>query len=109
MHRSEELVWATGATRPAVTWREIVPEDVCALDLMLLEQPANQGSGGRGLWRSKRVRLAADVLDADGTVVGTHAMICAITVVDHLVDVAIAIDDVVCGNFPRVGFLKLRQ
>jgi hypothetical protein len=36
-------------------------------------------------------------------------MIRAISVIDHLVDVAVAINDVVRGNFPRISSLKFRE
>ena len=48
------------------------------------------------------------MFDADGTMVGAHTMIGTISVVYHLVDVAVAIYDVVRGNFARIGSLKLR-
>ena len=76
---------------------------------MFLEQPADQRGGSGGLRRSKRVGFAANVFDADGTSVSAHTMIRAISVVYHLVDVAVAIDDVVRGNFSRIGSLKLRH
>ena len=53
VHRPEELVRTTGPSRTAVTGREIVAEDVCARDLMFLEQPADQRCGSGGLRRSK--------------------------------------------------------
>jgi hypothetical protein len=53
VHRAEELVRATGPSRPAVARREIVAEDVRARDLMFLEQPADQRGGSGGLRRSK--------------------------------------------------------
>jgi hypothetical protein len=53
VHRTEELVWATGPSRAAVARREIVAEDVRARDLMFLEQPADQRGGSGGLRRSK--------------------------------------------------------
>src|SRR5215467_2491236 len=109
MHRTEKLVRTTGPSRSAVARREIVTEDICAWDLMLLKQPTNQSGGSDSLWRSKRVGFAADVFDADRTVVCTHTMIRAITIVDHLIDVTVAINHVMGRNFPRIAFLKLRQ
>ena len=46
------------------------------------------------------------MLAADGTSVGAHTMIRAISVVYHLVDVTVAINHVVRRNFPRIGSLK---
>ena len=109
MRRAEELVRTTGPSRTAVAGREIVTEDVGARDLMFLEQPADQRCGSGGLRRSERIGFAADVFDADGSSVGAHTMIRAISVIDHLVDVAVAINDVVRGNFPRIACLKLCQ
>ena len=109
VHRTEELVRATSSSRAAVAGREIVTEDVRTRDLMFLEQPADQRCGSGGLRRSERIGFAPDVFDADGSSVGAHTMIRAISVIDHLVDVTVAINDVVRGNFPRIGSLKLRQ
>ena len=109
MRRAEELVRTTGPSRTAVAGREIVTEDVRARDLMFLEQPADQRCGSGGLRRSERIGFASDVFDADGSSVGAHTMIRAISVIDHLVDVAVAINDVVRGNFPRIASLKLCQ
>ena len=56
-------------------------KDVRARDLMFLEQPADQRGGSGGLRRSERIGFAADVFDADGSSVGAHTMIRAISVV----------------------------
>jgi hypothetical protein len=40
-------------------------KDVCARDLMFLEQPANQRCGSGGLRRSERISLAADMFDTN--------------------------------------------
>jgi len=109
VQRAEELVRTTGSSGPAVAGREIVAEDICARDLMFLEQPTDQRCGSGGLRRSERIGFAPDVFDADGSSVGAHTMIRAIGVIDHLVDVTVAINDVVRRNFPRIGSLKLRQ
>ena len=109
MRRAEELVRTTGPSRSAVARREIMAKDVRARDLMFLEQPADQRCGSGGLRRGEHIGFAADVFNADGTSVGAHTMIRAISVVYHLVDVAVAINDVVRGNFPRIACLKLCQ
>ena len=100
VHRAEEFVRTTGPSRSAIARREIVAKNVRAWDLMFLEQPADQRGGSDGLLRSKRVGFAADVFDTDGTSVGAHTMIGAISVAYHLVDVAVSINDVVRRNFP---------
>ena len=77
---------------------------------MFLEQPADQRGGSGGLRRSERVGFTTDVFDADGSSVGAHTMIRAISVIDHLEDVAVTINDVSArGNFPRIACLKLCQ
>lgn len=53
VHRAEELVRTAGPSRAAVAGREIVAKDICARDLMFLEQPADQRGGSGGLGRSK--------------------------------------------------------
>jgi len=54
VRRAEEVVRTTGPSRTAVAGREIVAEDICARDLMFLEQPADQRCGSGGLRRSER-------------------------------------------------------
>ena len=76
---------------------------------MFLKQPADQRGGSGSLWRGERVGFAADMFDPDGASVGSHAMIRALGVLNHLVDVAVPIDDVMCRNFPVIRSLKLRQ
>ena len=109
VQRAEELVRTTGSSRTAVAGCEIVAEDICARDLMFLEQPADQRCGSGALRRSERIGFASDVFDADGSSVGANTMIRAISVIYHLINVAVPINDVVRGNFPRIGSLKLRQ
>jgi len=106
---AEELVRTTGSSGPAVAGREIVAEDICARDLMFQEQPADQRCGSSGLRAASASVSLPDVFDPDGSSVGAHTMIRAISVIDHLVDVTVAINDVVRRNFPRIASLKLRQ
>src|SRR5207245_10670275 len=98
MRRAEKLVRATGPTWAAVTWREIMAETVCRWNMVLFKQPANKGCGSRGLRRGETIRFRADVFDADGAFVCAHAMIGTIAIAHHLVDVAVSINDVMCGD-----------
>jgi len=94
MRRAEKLVRATGSTRPTITWREIMAEDVRRWNMVLLKQPTNKGCGSGRLRRGERVSFSADVFDADGTFICAHTMIGTIGIAHHLVNVAVSIDDV---------------
>ena len=71
-------------------------EDVCAWNLVLLEQPANKTCGSGGLGRSKWIGFSADMFDADRAFICAHAMIGAIAIAHHLINVAGPINDIVC-------------
>ena len=107
MRGAEKLVRATGPTWAAVTWREIMAENVCRWNMVLFTQPANKGCGRVGLRRGERISFSADVFDADGAFVGAHTMIGTIAIAHHLVDVAVSINDVMCGDLAATLFLEL--
>ena len=94
MRRAEKLVRATGPTWPAVTWREVMTEDVCAWNMVLLKQPANKRCRCSSLGRSERLGFSADMFDSDGALVCANTMIGTIAITHHLVNVAVSIDDV---------------
>lgn len=98
MSWAKESVGTTGSTRPAVAWREVMTENVCAWNVVLFEQPANQRRGSGSLWRGERISFTADVLDSDSATVRAHAMPGRIAVTHGLVDLPIAINDVVSGD-----------
>ena len=108
MGGTKEFVWATGSTGSVVARRKIVAENIASRNFVLFEQPPNQRGGGLRLPRIKRVRFFRDVLDADRTLVGTHAMPGRIVLAHGLIDVAIAVDNVMGGDrIIAAGCLKM--
>ena len=102
MDRAKEAIRTAGSTWPAVTRCEVMTEDVRAWNMVLLQQPANKPCGSGSLWRGKRIGFTADVFDTDGGFVCAHTVIGTVAVADHLVNVAVSIDDVVRGHLAAV-------
>ena len=73
-------------------------KDICARNVVLLEQPANERGGSGSLLRGDRIDFSADVLDSDSAAVRALAMPGRIAVAHGLVDVAISIDDIMGGD-----------
>ena len=109
MHWAKEFVRAACSSWAAISWCKIVAKDICPRNLVLLEQPANKSGGRSSLWCSKWIGFAAYMFDPDGVLVCTHAMIRAVAVAHHLVNVAISINDIVRRNLSAICFLKFRQ
>ena|SRR5205823_5913392 len=102
MDRAKESIRAASSTWPTVAWREVMTEDVCAWNLVLLEQPANKVSGSGGLGRGEWIVFSPDMFDADRAFVRAHAMIGTVAIAHHLINVAVPIDDVVCRDLATV-------
>src|SRR6266536_2011502 len=100
MPGAKEFVGAARAAGPTVAGCKIVSENICSWNTVLVDQPPNKRRRSSGLRRSEGVVFAADMFDADGTFVRSHAMVRPITVFYHLIDVAVAIDDIVRGHLP---------
>lgn len=110
MRRAEKLVRATGPTSPAVTRREVMTEDVCAWNMVLLNQPANKCCRCSSLGRGEGLGFSADMFDSDRAAVRAHAMPGRIAVAHGLVDLPIAINDVVGGDrISTAGGLEMTE
>jgi hypothetical protein len=100
VHRAEEFVGAAGSAGPRVAGRKIVPENICGWNSVLLDQPANKRRRSGSLRPGKLIMFAPDMFNADRAFVRAHAMVRPIAVPYHLINIPIAIDDVVGGNLP---------
>jgi hypothetical protein len=107
MDRPKEAIRTAGSTWSAVPRREVVTEDVCPWNMILVQQPADKPRGSGCLWSAKRIGFSADVFDTDRAFVCTHAVIRTVAVADHLVNVAISIDDVMRRDLPAAWLLEL--
>src|SRR5262249_36842146 len=94
MDRAEELVRAACAAVTAIAWSKVMTKDVCSGNMVLFGQPADECYGSSSLRGCERVRFAANMFDTDGVLVRAHTMISAIAVAHHLINITVAVNDV---------------
>jgi hypothetical protein len=90
---SKHMVWTTCSTT-AVTRGKVMPKNIAFFDIIFGHQPFNQRNRRSLLCASQRVCGSPNVFDSDRPPVGPFAVIGAQRILDHLINVTVAIDNI---------------